>query len=387
MGKNNHFVPRRYLKRFRSVSDRQVALYHLKSRRIVETAAIGDQCYRNYFYTKNPAFETTFTTLENSHEGLYERMIAEEFAPIPETPDRHTLSAAVLFQEGRTVTTVDRATHLASELIKKVLRIQFEKEGKTDLVEFLPGVKITLPDAVMDAIMQHLVMYPLINDLDCTLFVNRTAEDFLTCDHPIALGNNMPASSPSSGASGFASRGLMIAIPLSSHALALLSDRETYKVTRNGRGVAYLTDASEVVGLNLAQCAIARENLYFASAARIRRSLDEFEKRREDLRRPPPSMVETPMQRQGRNGVMLGMERPTQRLSLPKVVQLRSAARTGRYVLGDAFARDPLRAAAVKAELNRLHKLREAATERAEAAAKNEDVKAGGSAAVEDDRS
>jgi hypothetical protein len=371
MGKNNHFVPRRYLKRFRSISDRQVALYNLKSRRIIDHAAIGDQCYRNYFYTKNPAFEKTFTTLEGSHEGLYERMIAEEFAPVPESPDRHTLSAAIMFQEGRTVTTVDRATHLASEVIKSVLRIKLEKEGKTDLVEFLPGVKITLPDAVMDAILQHLVMYPLINDLDCTLFVNRTTEDFLTCDHPIALGNNMRAASPSSGASGFSSRGLMIAVPLSPHAFVLLSDREVYKVTRNGRGVAYLTNQSEVVGLNLAQCAIARTNLYFATEARVRKTLDEFEKRKEALRLQPPPMVETPMQGEGRTRILLGMERPTQHLTLPEVVQLRAAAKTGRYALGNDFVRDPLRTAAVRAELNRVQKLREAATERAEAAAKN----------------
>ena len=61
------------------------------------------------------------------------------------------------------------------------------------------------------------------------------------------------------------------------------------------------------------------------------------------------------------------MQRPTQRLSLPKVVQIRAAAKKGKYALGDAFLRDPLRIAAVSAESSRLHKLREAATKRAEA--------------------
>jgi hypothetical protein len=78
-------------------------------------------------------------------------------------------------------------------------------------------------------------------------------------------------------------------------------------------------------------------------------------------------MVETPMQAGGRSGLLLGMQRPTQRLSLPKVVKIRAAAKTGKYALGDAFLRDPLRTAAVRAELSRLHKLREAATKRAEA--------------------
>ncbi|MDA9483073.1 hypothetical protein XI07_13755 [Bradyrhizobium sp. CCBAU 11445] len=365
MGKNNHFVPRRYLKRFRSVSDRQVALYNLKSRRVIPTAAIGDQCYRNYFYTKNPAFEAAFTNLESAHEGLYERMIAEEFAPAPESPDRHTLSAAIMFQEGRTVTTVDRATHLAGELVKSVLRLQLEKQGKTELAEFVPKLKISLPDVVMDAIQQHLSMYPLIGDLDCTLFVNRTTEDFLTCDHPIVLGNNLPRESPSGASTGFSSRGLLIVVPLSPGALVLLSDREVYKVTRNGRGVAYLTSHPEVVDLNLAQCSVARENLYFASEARVRRTLDEFERQRAALRMDPPEMVETPMRAEGRTGILLGMERTSHHIKLPKVVEIRPAAKTGRYALGDSFVRDPIRTAAVRAELDRVHKLRQAATERA----------------------
>jgi hypothetical protein len=365
--KNNHFVPQRYLKRFRSVSDRQVALYNLKSGRVVETAPMKSQCSRDYFYTKDPAFEHTFTELEGNHESLYERMIADEFAPAPGSLDRNSLSAAIMFQEGRTVSTVEHTTHLANEFVKAMMRIQFKKQGKTDLLEFLPDVKITMPDAVMDAIVQHLSMYPLIDDLDCTLFVNRTTEDFLTCDHPTALGNNLPPNSPSGATSGFSSRGLIIAFPMSPRVLVLLSDGEVYKVTRNNRGVAFLTNPWEVVGLNLAQCFNAYENLYFSSLAGVKKTIDEFEKKKEMLRRNPAPLTETPMRAESRTGILLGMERGTQRMSLPKVVEVRSAAKKGRYRLGDAFVRDRLRTAVVRAELDRVHKLREATTKQVEA--------------------
>jgi Arc/MetJ-type ribon-helix-helix transcriptional regulator len=377
MGKNNHFVPRRYLRRFRSVSDRQVALYNIKSRRVIEVAAIGDQCYRDYFYTKNPAFEAAFTKLENAHEGLYERMIADEFAPAPGSVDRNTLSAAIMFQEGRTFSALDRANHLAGEFIKSALRVQLEKTGKADLIEYLPQVKVSLTDGIMDTIQRHLSMYPLIDDLDCTLFVNRTTEDFLTCDHPIALGNNLAQDRPSGASVGFSSRGLVIVNPLSPRALVLLSDREVYKVTRNARGVAYLTNHQEVVGLNLAQCSVAHVNLYFASETRVRRTLDEFEKHKTVLRADPPPMTETPMQGGGRTGILLGMKRTSHHIRLPKVVEIRGAAKTGRYALGDAFIRDPIRAMAVRAELDRVHRLRQAATERADRAAQSKDSKPG----------
>jgi hypothetical protein len=113
-------------------------------------------------------------------------------------------SDLVVPAQGRTVTTAKHANHLANELVKSLF--QLEKEGKTDLLELLPDVKVTMPNAVMDSVLQHLPMYPLIDDLDCTLFANRTTEDFLTSDHPVAIGNNLPKDAPSRGASGFSSR-------------------------------------------------------------------------------------------------------------------------------------------------------------------------------------
>jgi hypothetical protein len=364
--KNNHFVPQRYLKRFRSVSDRQVGLYNLKSGRTVEGAPMKTQCSRDYFYTKNPVFEREFTKLEANHETLFERIIADEFVPAPGSCDRSTLSAAIMFQEGRTVTTAEHANHLANEVVKSVLRVHLEKEGKTDLLELLPDVKVTMPNAVMDSVLQHLPMYPLIDDLDCTLFANRTTEDFLTSDHPIAIGNNLPKDAPSGGASGFSSRGLIIALPLSPRALVLLSDREVYKVTRNDRGVAFLTNPQEIVDLNLTQCFNTHENLYFASSATVKNTIEAFQERRTELRRIPSPLTETSVLSEGRKRLLLGIERDTQRMSLPKVVVTRSAPKNGRYRLGDAFVRDPIRTLAVRAEADRLHKLREAATKRAE---------------------
>lgn len=45
----------------------------------------------------------------------------------------------------------------------------------------------------------------------------------------------------------------------------------------------------------------------------------------------------------------------------------RRAVQTGKYKLGGAFVRDPIRTSVVKAEFDRLQKLREQATKAAEA--------------------
>jgi hypothetical protein len=100
--KNNHFVPRSYLQRFCSGSDRQIALYNLKSGRTVEAAPIKSQCSRDYFYTKNPIFEQNFSKIEGEQKRLLSDIIASQSVPAHGSSDRGLLSIGVMFQAGRT---------------------------------------------------------------------------------------------------------------------------------------------------------------------------------------------------------------------------------------------------------------------------------------------
>jgi hypothetical protein len=366
--KNNHFVPRSYLRRFCS-GRKQIALYNLKSGRTVEAAPIKTQCSRDYFYTKDPIFEENFNKIEGEQERLLSDIIASQSVPAHECSDRRLLSIVVMFQAGRTATAVADADHLTNQFGKALLRHHITNEGRTDLLEDLPKLEITMPDAVIDAVGQHLAMSPLIDDLDSTLFLNDTDEDFLTSDHPVALCNSLPASHASGRRPGFASRGLIIVYPISPRALLLLSDAEVYKVEKNSTGASTLKRRQEVIELNLEQCGSADENLYFASLARVQVTLEAFRKRSDAVRPPRPALKETPfLSEDNRRGVLLDMSRQVRRLSMPKVVQIRYAAKTGKYKLGNGWVRDPVRVQVVKAELDRLQKLREEATKRAEGA-------------------
>jgi len=203
--------------------------------------------------------------------------------------------------------------------------------------------------------------------MEITLFVNRSKEDFLTSDHPVALCNNLPASSPHGANTGFSSRGLILMFPLSPRSLLLLSDPEVYKVAKDVQGISTVTKTRDVIELNLPQCFNAHDNLYFSSPNNVEGTLTAFRKRKATLRAPRPALIEADaMSPEGRKGVLLEMPALVRRMSLPKAVEIRHAARKGKYVLGDAFVRDPTRTAVVRAELERLQKLREEATKNAE---------------------
>lgn len=344
-------------------------MFNLKSGRTVEGAPVKSQCARDYFYSKNPVFENKFMELEGKHGALLDRMTADTYVPQADSDDHHTLLSLIMFQAGRTVTTAEQHDHLANEFGKAMLQKYLEKEGRDDLLEFLPQLKISMPDGVIDAIGQHLSMYPLIGDMEMTLFVNQTDEDFVTSDHPVTLCNSLPASSPHGANTGFSSRGLIILYPLSPRVLLCLSDPEVYRVSSDANHVCMLKSTKDVISLNLPQCFNAHENLYFASSERVPGTLAAFEKDKARLRAPRPALVEAgPILQDGHKGVLLSMPAPARRMRLPKAVELRLAARRNKYAVGDAFIRDPVRRNVVNAELERIHKLREAATAKADAA-------------------
>lgn len=149
--------------------------------------------------------------------------------------------------------------------------------------------------------------------------------------------------------------------------LLLLSDPEVYRVAKDASGISVVTRNRDVVDLNLAQCFSAHDNLYFSSSGRVEGTLAAFRKKEARLRAPRPALIEAPVAgAEGGKGVLLQVPPPVRRMSLPKAVEIRYAARKGKYAVGDAFVRDPTRTAVVKAELERLQRLREDATRKAE---------------------
>jgi hypothetical protein len=259
-----------------------------------------------------------------------------------------------MLQAGRTQTEVDDMDHMTDEYGRAMLRHKFEKEGNSEMLAFLDTVTLKTTNAVMEAVLNHLLMFPLIEDMDCTLLLNHTSEDFLTSDHPIARCNSMPTLRPEDRTQGFASRGLIILYPLSPRVMLFLSDAEVYHIEPAGASQR-LHNSRDVVELNLMQFTNAHENVYCLDGARVAMTLEAFRKRSKTVRppRPPVSKLDAASV-VGRRGVVFTIQTVPRRLSLPKPIKLRHAAKTKRFKLGDEHVRDPIRAYLVHERLKEL---------------------------------
>ena len=61
--KKHHYVPRFYLKNF-SCDSRSISLFNIKAQKIVAEASLKSQCYRDYFYGKEPTIEKALGDME-----------------------------------------------------------------------------------------------------------------------------------------------------------------------------------------------------------------------------------------------------------------------------------------------------------------------------------
>lgn len=328
------------------------------------------QCSRDYFYTKNPIFEDEFAKIEGRQKILLDEILSSRSVPQQGSRRRSELSSGIMFQAGRTASAVVRADHLTNQFGKSLLRHHFEREGKVDLLEYLPKVEISTVDAVMDSIGQHLLMGPLIDDLDCTLLLNETSEDFLTSDHPIVLCNSLPGIRASDRNLGFASPGLIILYPISPRAILFLSDPKAYMVDKQA-GRTSLRREQDVVNLNLAQFGNAYENVYFSNAANVQRTLDQFREQSDVVRIARPEVLETEFNlSDGRRRILLHMPVETRRQRLPRAVQIRYSFRRRSHKEEDILARDAWRVSMVNETLVHFNKRREKATREAKSKAK-----------------
>ncbi|MBI5100793.1 MAG: DUF4238 domain-containing protein [Nitrospirae bacterium] len=251
--KNQHFVPRCYLRPFTvNGANAAINLYNIDQRRFIPFAPVKNQCSGDYFYGDDIGLEKAIQTLE----GAYAAALREITRPGYVLTGAHatTLRLFWVFQHLRTESAARRSVEMVTSMREVI--------GLTD-----SSFRLAIKDAVIMAMHTFTDAMHIIDDLTICLIRNKTQIPFFTSDNPAVLTNKWSITdSRSRGLSfGFHSAGAIVLLPLTPKLLCLGYDGDVYSVPQN-RGIADVRSESDIASFNQHQILNCRANLFVQDA-------------------------------------------------------------------------------------------------------------------------
>lgn len=251
--KKHHFVPRFYLKRFSS-DGKSISLYNIPSKKKIPSGNLGNQCYRDYFYGKNPAVEKSLSTIEASASAILNRLSNEPYS----VEDHLRLILYLTLQRLRTAAAVEATNEIAEKFLKHIGKQKFEEIGANP-----DDFSITVPWASEYAVATAMLGHYLLLDLSMKVIELDARQFFITSDAPVVFHNQLFQDDRLGSNEGVTSKGLMVFFPIDPSRMIFLYDSDVYAVT--GRKSDTLTSLSDfdVEQINALQLISAGENIYF----------------------------------------------------------------------------------------------------------------------------
>jgi len=247
--KNQHFVPRCYLKAFAIEPSRAaINLFNIDHLRFIEGAPLKHQCSGNYFYGQDISLEKAL----QATEGAYAQALAAILEPRYQLSDEHRslLRRFWLLQHMRTEAASIRAIQMVATM---------------GLAAGVPPeeFRMNIRDAVQNSMHAFVERMDSVDDLKICLLRNRTTVPFVTSDDPAVLTNRWYLETPRTKrrAFGMYSSGTLLLLPLSPEVLCLGYDGDVYSLSHE-RGWVSVDREVDVRALNQHQFFNCRANIY-----------------------------------------------------------------------------------------------------------------------------
>jgi hypothetical protein len=261
--KNQHFVPKCYLRAFAVEGvEAAINLYNIDRRRFIECAPLKNQCSGDYFYGKDPDLEKALQTVEGAYGSAQHEILQPGY--ILSDEHRELLKIFWLLQHLRTEAASRRAVEMAAAT---------EAVIGTDA----PLFRLEIKTAVQLAMMAFSSAHDILRDLKGCLLRNTTSRPFVTCDDPAVLTNRWYLESPSTKGCSFGvnSGGTIVLLPVSPQILFLGYDADVYSVPNN-KGWVNVTREQDVKALNEHQFLNCRANIFVKNPNDARFVHDSF---------------------------------------------------------------------------------------------------------------
>ncbi|EPL16055.1 DUF4238 domain-containing protein [Pseudomonas sp. CF161] len=259
--KNQHFVPRCYLRPF-TVNGENAAinLYNIDRHRFIPGAPVKNQCSRDYFYGQDAELESAIQYTEST----YGAVLRDVLTPGCRLNQGHhdVLRIFWMLQNLRTEAACKRAVEMSDDTFEVV---------RPD-----PSFAINIKEAVQLAMGIFADSMWMLSDLKVCLIKNATDIPFITSDDPAILTNRWHLEDKRTRGRSFGMRaaGALLLLPLSPKIYCLCYDPDIYSIA-NEAGWMTVRKPSDVEILNQFQLFHCRANLFLGDES-YSEALHEF---------------------------------------------------------------------------------------------------------------
>lgn len=225
--KNQHFVPKVYLRQFSVEFDRRSVCVWLPGEgRIFEGASIKGQCSKPYFYGKDRIIENLYRHPETVYAKTIDNINRNQ-------PIRSVDFEAILFfwlvqnqRSEKSLLEIIRSEGSLRDAVKSY------KGQDPDLEEFF-GPKLGPKEAAQFALSEAKTKFEVLRGLRCVMIKNNTDFEFFTSDNPATFSNKLYFNKfKFSKNYGIGNSGLYVFLPISPKLGFLAFDNFVYKVPK-----------------------------------------------------------------------------------------------------------------------------------------------------------
>jgi hypothetical protein len=248
--KNQHFVPRVYLRSFTDGDcGKTINLYNLDRASAITGAAVKGQCAGDYFYGADLVIERWLQQIEGAYGSLLKRVIVPSYQITAD--DAHALRRFWFVQYLRTSAAAQRLVLMMDQM-------------DVDVGGLPEAYRLDIKEAVQFAMRTANSEAKTVDDLEVRLLRNRTKIPFITSDNPAVMTNrwHLVDRRADRQAPGVQNAGMIGMLPLTPEIMCLVYDGGLHAIPHVD-GWAILERASDVQAYNAHQVMNCEANLYF----------------------------------------------------------------------------------------------------------------------------
>lgn len=255
---NQHYVPKFYLKGFsHNGNKKQIGILNLKSGFYFQTATLKNQASRSYFYGKDLIIEDALGILESAYSLLVDSIIKNNKLPKRGSFDHYLLTQFIIITGIRNPI----QSKTSKESFDKFIELLKSRGPRADNIE---NWETSIDGFKKFAFSQLMIITEMCLDLEFKLLKNNTKTPFITSDNPLIKYNQFLEKRKFHGsATGFASLGLQLFIPLSPELLIIGYDHGIYKIGNRKQEIINVIDKQDIDNLNILQFINCYENVLF----------------------------------------------------------------------------------------------------------------------------